>query len=193
MGEPRPAPVALHSRPEVQTLTVVRAFAATWVVIHHFGHHVTPSFASTFLVSGTLAVDLFFGLSGFIMVYVYRDRARFWPFLIRRFARLYPVHLVTLAGVIAMTLVARFLGLPTDDPLDPAEIGMNLLMIHGWGTVSVLHLNPPSWSISAEFSAYLAFPFLARWVYRIDLPFAAGWRSPCSSCAGLSQTRSEPC
>jgi peptidoglycan/LPS O-acetylase OafA/YrhL len=41
------------------------------------------------------------------------------------------------------------------------DLPQNLLMIHAWGTTPHVGWNFPSWSVSAEWAAYLAFPVLA--------------------------------
>jgi peptidoglycan/LPS O-acetylase OafA/YrhL len=44
---------------------------------------------------------------------------------------------------------------------DPASLPANLLMIHAWGFAPTAAFNHPSWSISAEWFAYLTFPAFA--------------------------------
>ncbi|GHF74944.1 acyltransferase family protein [Seohaeicola zhoushanensis] len=154
--------------PEVQSLTALRGVAALWVVLYHYEHHFVADFGQV-IGMGDLAVDLFFVLSGFIMVYVYRDRARFGPFLLKRFARLFPVHAVTLAGVAMMIAAAGFLGVQSDGKVEPWPFVMNLLCLHGWGLLNNMSLNYPSWSISAEFAAYLVFPAIAGPLLKMPL------------------------
>jgi peptidoglycan/LPS O-acetylase OafA/YrhL len=48
----------------------------------------------------------------------------------------------------------------------------NLLLLHAWGTDSELTWNYPSWSISAEWAAYLAFPAILAVFYRVALLYA---------------------
>ena len=64
-------------------------------------------------------MGLFFVLSGLVLTYVYwRDGEagafRYRRFLSKRFARLYPVHLVTLLGFVAFYAGARTAGLGGD-------------------------------------------------------------------------------
>ena len=44
----------------------------------------------------------------------------------------------------------------------------NLLLIQSWGVWDDVSWNNPSWSISAEFFAYLIFPFLIAVLIKID-------------------------
>lgn len=104
------------------SLQVLRAVAAVVVVIHHAGRSVTllwPAewakppvwlFSSENLVwLGAAGVDVFFLISGFIMVHVsqpYRSGQR--PpsdFLIRRLIRIYPMYALVTLGMILFTAV----------------------------------------------------------------------------------------
>ena len=59
---------------------------------------------------GASTIDIFFTLSGFVLVYVYQEKFGMSDFLIKRFTRLYPVRLVTLADAIILLLGARIMG-----------------------------------------------------------------------------------
>ena len=128
----------------------------------HFGSHFSPSIEGQIVNRGYLAVDLFFVLSGMVMFHVYERSIRlhtfsFQEFIYKRFARLYPVHLATLIVAIFVLISGHILGLKVlpDDFL--FDIFANTIMIHGWGVTNGMSLNYPSWSISAEFFAYLVF------------------------------------
>ncbi len=120
----------------------------------------------------TLFVDLFFVISGIVIGQIYVDRIERWSdyatFLRRRLARIYPLHLATLLFYVAIGAgVARF-HLAVDDPsrFDPGQIVPNLLLVHAWFPGGRLSYNFVSWSISAEFFAYLCFPVIAAAVAR---------------------------
>ena len=175
--------MAAASRPypaELKLLTALRAFAALLVVLFHFAARTAPGSVlhTTFIDHGQLGVDVFFVLSGFILAHVYLARletGRFahGDFLINRFARLYPMHLLMLVVAVANGLLGCYRGLPLEvygPPLglDPATGGgfgwnlvSNLALVHAWGTVNGHYFNPVSWSISAEAFAYLFFPAIA--------------------------------
>lgn len=77
-------------------------------------------------------------------------------------ARVYPVHLVTLAATVAIWLGALKLGVRFDpQAFDPRMLPQHLLLVHAWGTTPTVRWNFPSWSISAEWFAYLGFPVAA--------------------------------
>ncbi len=113
---------------------------------------------------GRFGVDLFFILSGFVLAHVYlaaREKGQFdFPkFIIARFARIYPLHVATIALLALVALGAWLIGIPfspQDFPI--ADLPANFLMVHAWGFAPNSGWNGPSWSISAEWFAYLAFP-----------------------------------
>ena len=62
----------------------------------------------------------------------------------------------------AMAIAATILGMRADpNILSWASLPANLLLLHAWGLAPVAGWNHPSWSISAEWFAYLTFPVFA--------------------------------
>ncbi len=151
---------------DLPSLTRLRFFAAFWVVFYHWREpwSVDVDAVTAFFEMGRFGVDLFFILSGFVLAHVYlaaREEGRFdFPrFILARFARIYPLHVATIALLALAALGAWFMGVPfspQDFPL--ADLPANLLMVHAWGFAPNPGWNGPSWSISAEWFAYLAFP-----------------------------------
>jgi peptidoglycan/LPS O-acetylase OafA/YrhL len=88
-------------------------------------------------------------LSGFVISYVYQGaveegRFRYGSFLWARIARIYPLHLVTLAAVAVMGLAAAAVGVQVAaEVFDPASLPANLLMIHAWGFAPTAAFNHP--------------------------------------------------
>ncbi len=93
------------------------------------------------------AVDFFLVLSGFILAhsYFYRLDIGFKDFVLRRFFRMYPLHLLMMCVAIGVLLLFG-LNLRTSD------IVLHTLFIHnmGLGPESPA-LNVPAWTISIEF------------------------------------------
>ncbi len=161
---------------EIKALTSLRGVAALAVVMQHFSataqEHCRVTIPSL-VPHGYIAVDLFFALSGFIMAYTYAaafeaDGLRPFPgFLARRVARVAPLNLAVLGGLaVAAGVSALLLGrnIFFDSP-DPAyDFAANALMLQGLGIGT--NLNGPSWSISTEFMAYLAFPLFVAAAFR---------------------------
>jgi len=169
----RALPTARATRPSIDALTGIRAVAAGWVVLFHFRTELVgllPGLSPLmpFATAGRLGVDLFFILSGFILAYNYADSFRsvrlggYLRFLWLRLARIYPVHLFTLGVLVAIVCAARLAGLPVNPPemYSPGTLVANVLMVNAWAGMD-LSWNYPAWSISAEWFAYLLFPFAA--------------------------------
>lgn len=162
-------PDAAHIKP----LTALRFFAALWVVLYHYWPNLAVSFTPAAAAKGYLGVEAFFVLSGFILCHVYlagfgEGRFQYVGFLWNRLARVYPLHLATLAGVGAMALAGSLAGLAVDpNILSWASLPANLLLVHAWGFAPVAGWNHASWSISAEWFAYLTFPAFAFVAWRL--------------------------
>lgn len=159
-----------HYPPDLSALTSFRFFAAMFVVLFHLRIYLPIDIDKyTGLFSkGSLAVDFFFVLSGFILFHVYQkdllaDRFDGQQFVLKRFARVYPMHLLMLVFYVVLFVVATKAGLELNKPekYDFSAIPANLLMVHAWGFTDKLTFNFPSWSVSAEWFAYLIFPLMA--------------------------------
>lgn len=154
---------AAHIRP----LTSLRFLAALWVVLFHYWPKLDVGMTPMFVEKGYLGVELFFVLSGFILCHVYRTQVedgtfRYGSFLWARLARIYPLHLATTFGLGAVALAAGVAGFTVDkNILSWESLPANLLLVHAWGLAPEAGWNHPSWSISAEWFAYLTFPLFA--------------------------------
>ncbi len=158
---------------DIKPLTALRFFAAAWVVLYDYwpklAIHATPAL----IAKGYLGVDLFFVLSGFILCHVYLQSAgdgqmKYIPFLWARLARVYPLHLATLAGVGLMGAIAALARLPVDSSLlSWSSLPANLSLTQAWGLAPESGWNHASWSISAEWFAYIIFPVFAAVAWRL--------------------------
>lgn len=150
---------------ESRALTGLRGIGALLVVIHHLYVHANLDIqlpgVEQAMRQGYLGVDLFFVLSGFVLSMVYGpwfdDRPgaglrRAPAFMVRRIARIWPLHAV-------MLIVAVAVGLGDQATPSLRQFIANLVLIQGWGLSAAI--NPPAWSISTEMLAYLLFPLLA--------------------------------
>jgi peptidoglycan/LPS O-acetylase OafA/YrhL len=164
---------------DIRPLTSLRFFAALWVVLYVYWPNLSAT-TPALVAKGYLGVELFFTLSGFILSHVYLDSVadggfRHGGFLWARLARVYPLHIATLSAIGVMALVAEASGRVIDPHiLSWPSLPANLLMANAWGLAPVAGWNHPSWSISAEWFAYLSFPAFAWAALRLRrLPWLA--------------------
>jgi len=157
-------------------LDALRFVAALFVVVFHFGDSAPVSLQSmhAFLGRGYLATDFFLILSGFVLAKAYGaavasrkvSLARFW---LKRLARCYPTHIITLAMLVAMVLAAGWLGLAQSNEgrFDLSGLPAQILLLHAFG-LGGGHWNIPSWTISTLLICYAFFPMLWRGMLRIN-------------------------
>lgn len=176
-----------REKAHVQPLDSIRGIAATSVVIHHL--LLMPTFLAafphnawincSFFRSAWLLVDLFFVLSGMVMAlsYVENDFTRFSlrEFMVRRLARVYPLHIVMLLANLVFRLLRIGLVMTGVVVAAPAafevnnaySFGLNVLLLHSMGFIDYLSWNAPSWSISVEFYTYLVFGLIVLFALRM--------------------------
>ena len=178
----------------IHTLDGLRGWLALYVAVYHLAAPLTQEgLALAPLKAGLSAawwtVDMFFVMSGFVMMHVYRsvfaERVSLGEglrFMRARWARLYPVHVLAL-----VLMLPGFLRMPDHAVLWHTEGGRysaeaffkSLGMLHGpW--LEGRSWNYPAWSISAEWHAYLLFPFLA-WLMQRSFSWVPRW-APWACC-----------
>lgn len=159
---------------ELRALTGARGIAAWFVVLYHLRASLgVPEPVLRVLAKGYLAVDFFFLLSGFVIWLSYAERLRVqrWQgvptFLLRRVARIWPLHLVMLSFALLIVLALAATGRPADPRFPLDMLPVHMLLLQNWPLVrelvgvTSLDWNDPAWSISSEMFAYLLFPLLA--------------------------------
>ncbi|WP_144939154.1 acyltransferase family protein [Pseudomonas alabamensis] len=170
---------ASPSTERLYTLDTLRGLAALSVVFWHWQHffYVGDSPAA-FEVSrqpffslltplyqyGGLAVQLFFSISGFVFFWLFAGRVASGnisvrSFAVDRFSRLYPLHLLTFAGVAVLqgfysTGHGSYFVYPFNDAYHAL---LNLLLAPAWGFEKGWSFNAPIWSVSVEVLLYALF------------------------------------
>ncbi len=160
----------------LNNLTGLRFYTAMWVFIFHLSTEYIKEFNVIFSQKGYLGVDMFFILSGFILSYVYFNDLssspltlkKYYNFIIKRFAKIFPLHILSFVLVLILLFVGKYLFHQSTLRIQLNTIWQNLLMVHAWGTTSELSWNFPSWSISAEWFAYLFLFFSMIFIYRLN-------------------------
>jgi len=176
-----PATTSGASVEQLDALTSLRFFAALHVLIFHYQlmffynyHRVLPPEGVWLGFSG---VTFFFVLSGFILAHNYAsmqfDSTSLRAYAFARFARLYPVYLLSL--LVALPFLLRALGAQPVwlQPLWLASTALAPLGLQAWVPGAACALNCPAWSISTELFFYLMFPLLMPIALRRPWAFAA--------------------
>ncbi len=145
-----------------------RLVAALAIMLYHFAHHGPPG--SMLLVERIELMlpmlDMFFIISGFLIFEAYRDKIgnarEYASYIARRFARIYPLHIITLAFFVAVGIAGHFGYVKTGGAAryDLSQLLPNLLLMQAWGVTRELSLNYVSWSLSAEWFCYLLLPLI---------------------------------
>ncbi|MGA3012224.1 MAG: acyltransferase [Terracidiphilus sp.] len=154
------------SKPDrLNALTGLRCFAAINIVFFHFSNPKWFGFLAPVVNAGYVSVSYFILLSGFVLGYNYNararagqlDRVRFWK---ARFTRIYPIYLLSL--LLSVGTLGREYGSHTHG-MFWAGVVLTPLLLQGFIPSISTFLNTPAWTMSAEASYYVIFPWLARW------------------------------
>lgn len=174
------SPVPRDTRTRFDALDGIRGIAALAVMLYHY-----TQFSSLRMLPGAeAAVDLFFMLSGFVLMFSYGRKIErgmgFREFLLARLQRLGPLFVIGL--LLGLTAALIHIGRGLDDQLRLQPVltafGLNLVvlpylnhqswMFDGQGIPGpIFPLNDPSWSLFFEMFVNLVFFFcLAELVRR---------------------------
>ncbi len=151
---------------EIKSLTGLRGVAALYVAIYHWFRsnedkiELLKFHFPVFIKHGYMSVDMFFILSGFVITLSSRklfesgiNTQNYLLFMKRRFTRVYPIYLII--TLIAFVLLLRL--------HDVRSLLWNLALIQVF--TQAQYVLDPSWSLSAEWFAYLLFPFIFYLAY----------------------------
>ncbi|QES89191.1 acyltransferase family protein [Rhizosphaericola mali] len=159
---------------EIKSLTGLRGLAAVYVMIGHIGflenkngicYKIKP--IRLFIDHGYISVDIFFILSGFVLMLVYGNTKwnrsyNIFTFIKKRIARIYPLYLFCFLIYFLIDYIfinSWFVG--------NGNLGFifNLLLLQT--PFNIAPLIGPSWSLSTEWIAYFLFPVLNIVVIKI--------------------------
>lgn len=161
------------------SLDVLRGLAALSVVLWHWQHFFYVAgrpvnfrtenqpffeYLSLFYLHGSLAVELFFSISGFVFFWLYaipiqEKKEKLASFFIKRFSRLYPLYILTFIVVAFLQIIYfkvnnYYFVYQLNDWYHAA---LNILMIPAWGFEQGYSFNGPVWSVSIEILMYSMF------------------------------------
>ncbi len=160
---------------KILPLTSLRFFAALFVILYHtipFALRVNYPPVAKFISLGFTSVSFFFTLSGYILAVVYLskgatlDRKRFW---LTRFARIYPLFVLTLILDLPNLLATRISMYGITDAITKTTVTFlgNLAMLQSW-VLRLRGIDNPNWSLAVETVFYLIFPFIAFWLWHFS-------------------------
>ncbi|GAB3631124.1 acyltransferase [Microbacterium shaanxiense] len=120
---------------------------------------------------GYLGVTFFFVLSGFVLTWSARPNVRTSTFYWRRFARIWPAHIVAL--LLAIPVFYTIGAIPEGSFLKPFDLGVLLLsvvLLQAWSANPVVLFsgNPAAWTLTCEAFFYALHP----WISRVLVPLA---------------------
>ena len=156
----QPRSAAPARRPQLPALTGVRTLLAVNIMLFHF----TPPHMQLLypmINNSYVFVGFFILLSGFVLAYNYADRPGlikrdFW---LARFARLYPIYLLSLVLFCNMLVVEYH-------ARSPGQFWSGLiltpLLLQGWHPLLATFWNTVAWTLSCEAAFYFLFPWLIQ-------------------------------
>jgi len=160
-------------------LDALRGLAALAVVLFHyttrfdelFGYAAPPLFSFS---GGGYGVDLFFMLSGFVILMTLERTRRPGDFIVGRFSRLYPTYW---ACLVLTFLTVAAVGLPGQ------QVGLRDALLNGTMLQQMLgaeHVDEAYWSLQVELLFYVAMLVLYRFgAFRRPLTTTLLWTALC--------------
>ena len=120
---------------------------------------------SDLVTFGNFGVTFFFVLSGFVLTWSARPQTKPTTFWWRRFARIYPAHIVAL--LLAVPVFYNFSPAPADwwvKPVSVAVLLLSVFLLQGWSTSPEILFsgNPAAWTLTCEAFFYALHPALHR-------------------------------
>ncbi|PKW27051.1 acyltransferase family protein [Phycicoccus duodecadis] len=131
----------------------LRGLAALGVVVYHLTVAYDtvvvgappPAFRAPW---GEYGVELFFLISGFVILLTARRAHRPSDFVISRLSRLYPTYWLGLAVTLVVVLTSGLFPVPS-----PATVAANLTMVQRWALVE--NVDPVYWTLAVEMQFYV--------------------------------------
>jgi peptidoglycan/LPS O-acetylase OafA/YrhL len=155
--------------PRIGPLDALRGIAALSVVIFHFTTRFDIEHGHTgpligYWPVGHYGVQLFFGISGFVIFMTLDRTSRAMDFIVSRFSRLYPAYW---AAILLTTAAVMLLG-ATDYRQPLPVILANLTMVHG--LFFIPSVDGVYWTLLVElcFYGWMLVAYLAGWLKRIE-------------------------
>lgn len=193
-------------RRNIPELTALRFFAALAVVLSHLHGlgFINIGGIHDFLDGGRTAVAFFFILSGFVLAIRYAPGKTMDGYMVARFARVYPIHALTLlmSVVPVLLIVRKYPDMAADlfflkeHPAATLSLSFiaQIFLLTAWLPFAAMNQpwNGPAWSLSCEIFFYACFPWLRSKINRLSviailLVLVAGWVAQGCWLAGIEK------
>ncbi|MFC9983443.1 acyltransferase family protein [Microbacterium keratanolyticum] len=161
-----------RATPRLDALTGLRWWAAFVVFLFHMRVFAPlPGPITQVFDYGYFGVTFFFVLSGFVLTWSARPNVPTSTFYWRRFARIWPAHMVAL--VLAIPVFYTLAAVPEGSFLKPFDLGIILLSVvliqAWWANPAILYSgNPAAWTLTCEALFYALHP----WISKVLIPLA---------------------
>lgn len=161
------------SLPRLDAITGLRWWAAFGVFFFHIKNLIAlPGPLASLAPLGNYGVTFFFVLSGFVLTWSWRAQTDKRTFYWRRFARIYPLSLVTL--LMALPVFYTFDPASAPDWVKPVNVGVLILcvfLLQGWSrNPDILFAgNPAAWTLTVESFFYALHPFVTVVLRRLSM------------------------
>jgi peptidoglycan/LPS O-acetylase OafA/YrhL len=156
-------------------IELLRFVASLLIVIYHWGlsfdflnlaeNHTYQNVLSIIYLHGGIAVSIFFVISGVVFSNIYleeKGNSSFKNFFVKRFARLYPLHIITLFLIIIIQFL--FFKIFGSNQLyilnDFYHFFLNVFLLLGIGLEEGRSFNSPVWTVAQEIYIYFIFFYL---------------------------------
>lgn len=167
----------------IASIELLRFFSSISVVLYHYslsfaGNNIQliaqlpfDYILNIFYNYGSYGVQVFFTISGFVFAYIYlggNKNISSKVFFVNRFARLYPLHLLTLLLMVFFQICnPSFFEYYTQTHNlfnDLYHFILQIFFISSWGIQEGFSFNAPIWSISVEIGVYILFFITLRYL-----------------------------
>ncbi|WP_340202389.1 acyltransferase family protein [Ascidiimonas sp. W6] len=151
-----------QARHRLYHIDLLRFIAALYVVFYHYGFRgfakddmsvVQYEPLESFSKYGYLGVDLFFIISGFVIL-MSAKKSNIVDFCISRFSRLYPAYWV---GIALTTFIVVFFG-GERFSVTPSQVAFNITMLNGF--FEIPYVDGVYWSLLVELKFYILIGFI---------------------------------
>jgi peptidoglycan/LPS O-acetylase OafA/YrhL len=154
----------------LDALTGLRWWAAFLVFLFHMLVFAPiPGAMAVVFGQGYFGVTFFFVLSGFVLTWSARPEVSTSTFYWRRFARIWPAHIVAL--IIAVPVFYTLAAVPEGSFLKPFDLGVLLLsvvLVQAWSNSPAILFsgNPAAWTLTCEAFFYALHPWISKLLMR---------------------------